>query len=74
MVVKAERSKKDCIWLNPKYNKMGNQQPRSEQDKVQRLSKAIGLETQMKIREQFKFYEASRVVPSGEQIYEISIL
>ena len=50
MVVKTEKSKKDCIWLNPKYNKMGNQQPNLEQRKVQRLSKAIGLEIQMKIR------------------------
>ena len=50
MVVKTEKSRRVCIWLNPKYNEMGNQQPSSEQEKVQRLSKAIGLETQMKIR------------------------
>ena len=30
MAVKTEKSRRDCIWLNPKYNKMGNQQPRSE--------------------------------------------
>ena len=27
----------DCAWLNPKRVSMGNQQPSSEQEKVQRL-------------------------------------
>ena len=24
MAVKTEKSRRDCIWLNPKYNKMDN--------------------------------------------------
>ncbi len=38
MVTKVERKYVDSAWLNPKRFLMDNQQPSSEQEKVQRLS------------------------------------
>ena len=45
-VTKVERKQIDGIRLKPKCYIMGNQQPSSEQEKVQRLSReGVGLQT-----------------------------
>lgn len=51
------------VLVSPKGSKNGKSAAKLSIERVQRLSKAIGLEIQMKIRYYLIVYEVSRVAP-----------